>query len=94
MEVRLTEDQDAFVRAALEAGRIARPEDAAVEAMALWEARERRRAELLADIDAADASLARGEGSFVAGAGATTAFAEDIKRRGRARLAVEAARQS
>jgi Arc/MetJ-type ribon-helix-helix transcriptional regulator len=65
MRVTLTPDQKAFIRQAIEAGRIARPEDAAAEAMALWEERERRRAEILAHMDLAEASQAQGEGIVV-----------------------------
>jgi Arc/MetJ-type ribon-helix-helix transcriptional regulator len=88
MEVSPTPDQQAFIRQAIESGRIARPEDAAAEAMALWEERERRRAEILSRVDAADASLARGEGIEITKA-SMRALADDVKRRGRARLAAE-----
>jgi hypothetical protein len=33
--------------------------------MALWEERERRRAELLSDLDDAEAALSRGEGMII-----------------------------
>ena len=62
MNVELTPDQKVFVRQAIENGRIAREEDAVQEALALWEERERRRLEILAMVDEAEASLARGEG--------------------------------
>ncbi|MGD0302771.1 MAG: hypothetical protein ABSE86_37345, partial [Bryobacteraceae bacterium] len=62
MEVHLTPDQEAFIRQAIEAGRLHRKEDAVQEAMSLWEERERRRFEILASVDQAEASLARGEG--------------------------------
>lgn len=62
MNVELTPDQQAFVQKAIEGGRFARPEEAIEEALALWEERERRRVEILAMLDEADASLARGEG--------------------------------
>jgi putative addiction module CopG family antidote len=48
MEVRLTPDQEAFVRQAIETGRFQQAEDAVREALSLWEARERKRAEILA----------------------------------------------
>jgi len=60
MEVHLTDDQKAFIRQAIETGRYAREEDAVQEALSLWEERERRRAEILASVDQAEASLARG----------------------------------
>jgi putative addiction module CopG family antidote len=62
MNVELTPDQHAFVQKAIETGRFGREEEAVAEALALWEERERRRLELLAMLDEADASLARGEG--------------------------------
>ncbi|MGD0438153.1 MAG: hypothetical protein ABSB86_16955, partial [Bryobacteraceae bacterium] len=58
----MTPDQEAFVRQAIESERLQREEDALREAMSLREERERRRAEILADVDEAEASLARGEG--------------------------------
>ena len=63
MEVELTSDQRAFVRHAVETGRLQNENDAVKQALALWEERERRRAEFLATLDEARASLARGEGS-------------------------------
>ncbi len=62
MEVELTRDQQALIRQAIDAGRLQDPEEAARETFSLWEARERRRAEILAAVDIAEASLARGEG--------------------------------
>ncbi len=88
MEISPTPDQQAFIRQALEAGRIASPEDAAAQAMALWEERERRRAEILASVDIAEASLARGEGITIT-KNAMDALARDVKQRGRARLEAE-----
>jgi putative addiction module CopG family antidote len=88
MEVDLTPDQKAFVRRAIESGRFRHEEDAAKEALSLWEERERTRAEILIAVDEAETSLARGEGR------ATThesmrELAENVKRRGRVRLAGE-----
>jgi putative addiction module CopG family antidote len=62
MNVELTPDQRAFVQKAIDSGRFTREEEAVREALALWERRERRRLEIIAMIDEADASLARGEG--------------------------------
>jgi hypothetical protein len=67
---------------------ISQPEDAGHEAMALWENREHRRADILAAIDEAEASLARGEGRIVT-PDSMRRHAEDVKERGRARLAAE-----
>lgn len=47
MEVEFTPDQKAFVRQAIESGRLQRQEDAVKEALGLWEERERRRLEIL-----------------------------------------------
>ncbi len=85
----LTNDQVAFIRQAIETGRLHREQDAVEEAMSLWEERERRRLELLAAVDEADASLARGEGRRITTHEETTQLAADIKRRGMARLATE-----
>jgi putative addiction module CopG family antidote len=88
MEVHLTPDQEAFVRQAIESGRLHRPEDAVEEALSLWEERERKRAEFLATLDEAKASLARGEGRIITQE-SVRELAEDVKRRGRERLAAE-----
>jgi putative addiction module CopG family antidote len=86
MEVALTVDQQAFVRQAIESGRLQREEEAVQEALRLWEARERTRAELLAAVDAAEASLAGGAGRTIPTEESMREFASEIKRRGQARL--------
>jgi putative addiction module CopG family antidote len=88
MNVRLTPDQRAFVRDAIASGRIEREEDAVREALALWEQRERARAQILAAVDAAEASLARGMGRPITQESARQ-LAGEVKSRGRARLAAE-----
>jgi putative addiction module CopG family antidote len=88
MEVQLTPDQEAFIRQAIESGRLRREEDAVKEALSLWEERERTRAEILAAVDEAEASLARGEGRLITQE-STRELAAEVKRRGRARLAAE-----
>jgi len=88
MGVQLTPDQEAFIRQAIETGRLQRKEDALREAMSLWEERERRRLEILAAVDQAEASVARGEGRSITQE-SMLELAEDVKRRGRARLAAE-----
>lgn len=85
MEVHLTPDQEAFVRQGIEAGRFRNEADAIAEALLLWEERERNRAEILAAVDAAEASIDRGEGILITEQSARE-LAEDVKRRGRARL--------
>jgi putative addiction module CopG family antidote len=86
MRVALTPEQQDFVRRAVESGRFERDEDAVQEALALWVERERRRAEILAAVDAAQASIDRGEGTEITQQ-SMRELAEDVKRRGRARLA-------
>jgi putative addiction module CopG family antidote len=90
MEVHLTPDQEAFVRQGIAAGRYQNEADAISEALALWEERERRRTEILAAVDAAEASLARGEGRVYTEE-TLRELAEGVKRRGRARLEAERA---
>jgi Arc/MetJ-type ribon-helix-helix transcriptional regulator len=89
MEVRLTDDQKAFIRDAIESGRISREEDAVREALSLWENRERRRAEILASVDEAEAAFARGEGRRITTREETLQLADEIKRGGLARLKAE-----
>ena len=60
MEVELTPEQEAFVRQAIETGRLHRPEEAVREALSLWEERERSRVELLVAFDEAEADLEAG----------------------------------
>ena len=86
MEVHLTPDQQAFVRQAVESGRLRRAEDAIREALSLWEERERARAEILTAVDAAEASLARGDGRTITQE-SMRQLAEEVKQRGRKRLA-------
>jgi Arc/MetJ-type ribon-helix-helix transcriptional regulator len=70
------------------AGRAAREEDAIREALSLWERRERKRAEILAAVDEAETSLARGNGRPITEQ-SMKAVAKDVKQRGRKRLASE-----
>lgn len=86
MEVQLTSDQKAFIREAIQTGRFAREEDALHEALSLWESRERRRVEILAAVDEAEASFSRGEGRTFTTHGQATQLADEIKRRGLARF--------
>jgi putative addiction module CopG family antidote len=88
MDVKLTPDQKAFIRDAIESGRLKREEEAVKEALALWEERERARAQILAAVGEADASLARGEARIITQQSMQDLAAE-VKQRGRARLAVE-----
>lgn len=88
MNVQLTADQQAFVQKAIESGRFTREEEAVQEALALCEERERRRLEIVAMIDEADASLARGEGREFTKE-STPALVEEVKQRLRRRIAAE-----
>jgi len=88
MEVQLTPDQKAFISQAIESGRLRREEDAVKEALSLWEERERTRAEILAAVNEAESSLARGEGRIITQE-SMRQLAEQVKQRGRARLAAE-----
>jgi putative addiction module CopG family antidote len=85
MNVELTPDQRAFVQRAIQSGRFTHEEEAVREALALWEERERRRLEILAAVDEAEASLARGEGLPLTPA-SVREIAGDVKSRGRRRL--------
>ena len=88
MEVNLTPDQQALVSDAIASGRLHRPEDAIQQALSMWESHERRRAEILASVDVAEASLARGEGRVITEE-SMRQLAHDVGQRGRARLAAE-----
>lgn len=88
MNVDLTPDQRAFVQKAIESGRFGREEDAVQEALALWEQRERRRLELLAMLDEADESFARGDGIPITEE-SVKGLIEDAKQRLRRRIEAE-----
>jgi len=89
MEFNLSADQQAFIREGIESGRLRNHEDAFEQAMALWEERERRRMEILAAVEASEASLTQGTGRRITTREQATQLAEDIKRRGMDRLAAE-----
>ena len=93
MEVQLTSDQRAFARHAVETGRLLNEEGAVQEALALWEERERRRAEFRVTIDEARASLARGEGREITQESMRELSAE-VRARARVRLIAELAQAS
>jgi Arc/MetJ-type ribon-helix-helix transcriptional regulator len=88
MDAQLTPDQKAFARRAIASGRLHTEQDAVEEALALWEERERHRAEFLPTLDDARAALARGEGRNLTKDGLQR-IADDVKERGRARLLAE-----
>ena len=82
MEVELTPDQEAFVKQAVESGRLKRREDAIREALLLWEERERSRTELLAALDEAEADLQAGRYTDYTSE-KLPALADDMKREAR-----------
>ena len=88
MEVRLSADQKAFIRHAIESGRLHREEDAVKEALCLWAERERTRAEILAAVDEAEASIAGGEGRIITQA-SMRELAEEVKQRADARALLQ-----
>ena len=88
MEVQFTPEQRVFIRQAIETGRLHSEEEAIREALSLWEERERTRTEILAAVDAAEASLARGATRVITEQSLHDLAAE-VKQRGRARLAAE-----
>ena len=61
MKVYFTPEQEAFVRTAIESGRLQSAEDAIQQALILWEKRERNRLETLAGLDEAEADLVAGQ---------------------------------
>jgi len=89
MELHLSEEQQAFIREGIESGRLRTAEDAFEQAMLLWEERERRRLEILASVQTAESSLARGMGRTITSRKQIAELAEDVKRRGAERLAAE-----
>jgi antitoxin ParD1/3/4 len=88
VQITLTPEQEEFVRQAVSTGRLHCAEDVVKEALSLWQERERGRAEFLVSLDEADASLDRGEGTPVTQE-SMRALADDVKRRGRERVAAE-----
>lgn len=88
MDVDLTPDQRAFARRAIESGRLQSEQEAVREALALWEERERQRAEFLLTLGDARASLTRAEGRAITQE-SVRQLAAEVKERGRARLLAE-----
>jgi Arc/MetJ-type ribon-helix-helix transcriptional regulator len=88
MEVKLTPEERDLIGRAVDAGRAKHPEDVVHQALELWIERERRREEILAAIDEAEASLARGEGRIITRQ-TMRELAEEVHQRGLARFARE-----
>jgi Arc/MetJ-type ribon-helix-helix transcriptional regulator len=87
MELRLTDGQKTLLQRAVESGRYSSEESAVADALLLWETRERRRTEILAAVDQAEASIAQSGTRVITTQADAEALASDIKARGRARLA-------
>ena len=88
MRIKLTPEESDLISRAVDTGRLKQPEDAVHQALELWIERERRRDEILAAVDEAEASLARGEGRVITKA-SMRQLAEEVHQRGLARLAAE-----
>ncbi len=88
MEVHFSVEQRVFVRQAIETGRQHSEEEAIREALLLWVERERTRTEILVAVDAAEASLTRGQTRVITEQSMGD-LATEVKQRGRARLASE-----
>lgn len=86
MQIELTPEQRSFIEFGIKQGRFQSEEEAVREALALWEKRERARAELLQAIEVGERELDAGKGRVVT-AGTIEEFGEAIKRRTRAGLA-------
>lgn len=82
MEVHLTPDQEAFLRQAIASGRLRGEDEAAQQAFALWEARERNRMEILAALDEAESDLESGRFS-VHNEVSSPQLADELKREAR-----------
>lgn len=91
MDVQLTSEQKAFVRRAIESGRLDTEADAVQEALALWAERERQRTEFALSLEDARASILRGEGRVITQE-SMRELAAEVRERGRARLIAELAR--
>jgi len=88
MNVPLTPDQKAFAQRAIDSGRLPSEEAAVQAALALWEQRERERAEFLLTLEEAKESLAHSEGRPITPE-TMRQLAADVKERGRARPLAE-----
>jgi Arc/MetJ-type ribon-helix-helix transcriptional regulator len=90
MKVEFTPDQEAFVRQAIQAGRLDWEEDAVQEALALWKERERARTVILAAMDTVETSLAAGQGRRITRR-SMEKLGAGVKKRGRDRRGAERA---
>ena len=85
MEVRLTDDQQELIQQAVANGRYHSADEAVRAALAAWEENERRRMELIASLEAAEADLEAGRYTDYTEE-TLDELVEEIKREGRALL--------
>lgn len=85
MEIHLTPALEAFLRQAIESGRIHHAEEALQQALSPWETRERGRLDILSALDEAEGDLETGNFSDY-GDGSLPKLGEELKREARASL--------
>jgi len=85
MQVELTPEQSTFAELGILEGRFRNREEAVLQALALWEKRERARVELLASLDLAEQSFVAGEGDEYS-VDSLPGLVESVAVRGKTRL--------
>jgi Arc/MetJ-type ribon-helix-helix transcriptional regulator len=85
MEIQLTPAQAAFLRQAIESGRIHHAEEAVQQALSLWETRERGRLDILSALNEAEGDLQTGNFSDY-GDKSLPKLGEELKSEARASL--------
>lgn len=85
LQVKPTPAQEAFIREGIASGRFQSADQVAAVALQRWEEYERRRAELVAELEAADRSIDRGEGLHADTPEELTAIFDQIRREARCR---------
>ncbi len=86
MQIELTPAQNSFVELGIQDGRFRDREEAVRQALALWEARERARVELLTSLDLAEQALDGGQGEEYTAENLSSLVAS-VRARGRSSLA-------
>jgi putative addiction module CopG family antidote len=92
MDLRLSPDQEEFIRRAVEKGRYGKAEDVVREALAMLQERERKRTEILEAVDFAEISISRAAGGGLPQP--ATRVAGGKTKRGSRRKRVAAARKA
>ena len=87
MEIELTPEQDALVQQTMQKGFYRSPQEVIKAALVLWEEHERARLELVEALQEGEDSAARDGWIELDSDEEIAEFFEDVKRRGRARLA-------